>query len=295
MAAAKYIFLSGESEVLGLFDIRPETKVVQLWNETFPVMKSGYASKRVSGGLLDDYLKETMLHNEYSLVASASDELGEIYAEAFRYTAPENIKSLGSAATDVLFDRSYRKHAKKKLTEAFPQAKGKKIIFYNPLRRETITRPKRAVFLDCKYMREYLIKDYVLVYSCEMTGRRQPDTIAYIRDFAIDATSALKVSELMACADMMIGDYLPSVFEFACTGRPVMLYAPDRFTYLYGKELNFDYDRIAPGPVFTSVEELTEAILDIDNYDDSRRKNFRDTYLSACDGHAAERIVETIL
>jgi CDP-glycerol glycerophosphotransferase (TagB/SpsB family) len=127
------------------------------------------------------------------------------------------------------------------------------------------------------------------------TGKSQPENIKYIGDFVFDATADFAVSELMACADIMIGDYLPSAFVFACTGRPVMQYAPDRFTYLYGKELNFDYEEIAPGPVYTDNVELTDAILDIAHYDDSRRKKLQTTFLEANDGHAAERVVAELL
>lgn len=299
IAQARYLVLETTCTLVNLLHIREETQVVQLWDKGFPFQKFGYSTRAVMGGLKDRELAAVPLHGRYDLVPVASEALVDIYRDAFRVKDPKSVQPLGAASTDVLFDAEFRRKAQEKLYQVFPAAKGKKLIVYLPSARYTLTRPKQWVFIDHMYMNEYLGKEYTVVYYSDMgndAGKKQKPKLAkYYTEFLHDATEEMTVTELMAIADVMIGDYREEIFAFAATGRPVFLYAPDYRTYFYQAETYETYEDVAPGPIFSDSKQLTHAIAALEQYDYGRLRAFQQRYLTACDGHAIERIVDKML
>ena len=58
----------------------------------------------------------------------------------------------------------------------------------------------------------------------------------------------------------------------------------------------YDYYELAPGPVVKNTTEVVEYIKNIDElFDKKRVQDFRKKFMSACDGHATERILDTVL
>ena len=54
-----------------------------------------------------------------------------------------------------------------------------------------------------------------------------------------------------------------------------------------------DYFELAPGPVVKSTTEIIEYIQNIDKlFDKERVHAFREKFMSSCDGHATERIMD---
>ena len=111
----------------------------------------------------------------------------------------------------------------------------------------------------------------------------------------VNMYGGMSIDELMAAADVMVGDYREEIFTFAAVGRPIFLYAPDYKTYFFKSDSYFNFEEIAPGPIFTDATELTKALADIENYDATKLNAFRDKYLTNCDGKVIERIVDNIL
>lgn len=295
IANAGCIVLSEPIDIVNVLKIRPETKVVQLWDKVFPLEKFGYSTKAVESGLEDDLLKASPLHNNYTLVPTASEALGEVYKEAFGVDN-DVIEPLGNATTDVLFDKKFKKKAYDKFLQKFPYAKDKKIIFYLHEPRTTLTRPTAEVFVDYRDMNEYLSRDYVLVYYWKRAADAKPLPLSkFFTEFMVNMYGEMSVEELMSIADIMIGDYKEETFTFAVTGRPIFLYAPDYKTYFFKADSYFEYEQIAPGPIFEDAHKLTQAIVNVDSYDDSKREAFCKKFLANCDGKATERIVNSIL
>ena len=294
IAQAEYVILAETCELINALDIREETKVIQMWDKVFPFEKFGYSTREVRGGLKNDYLKVLPLHKNYDQVLLASNNLSDIYKEAFGVTDKE-INPIGAVATDVLFDVEYKKKALEKLYEVFPEAQGKKVIFYLPEPRYTLTRPTKRIFVNHQMMNEYLNKDYVVVYYYDTEELSQPKLSKYYSSFIKNMTKVMSITELMLIADIMIGDYKEEVFSFAVTEKPIFLYAPDYGTYFYNTDAYYQYSEVAPGPIITDEKELTEAILNIDKYDMTSVKEFKQKYLTNCDGRVVERLVDIIV
>lgn len=90
-------------------------------------------------------------------------------------------------------------------------------------------------------------------------------------------------------------DYSSALFDFAVTGKPVLVYAYDLEHYrdrLRG--FTFDLVTEGPGPVFTDQPSLTRALLDLPGTAAAfadQHAVFRDRYCHLEDGHATERVI----
>ncbi|MDD6039443.1 MAG: CDP-glycerol glycerophosphotransferase family protein, partial [bacterium] len=293
ITTCEFILLTQASDVINALQIRPETSVVLAWDEILPIEKSGYSSKEFRGGLCKDYTDIAPLHYAYDLIPMAGERVEDIYKEVFGVEKEGVCQPLGSITTDILFDKEFRKRSKERLYEIFPAAKDKKVIFYLPQYRIEVKRPSGEVFLDYGFMNEYLKDEYAIVYISPKSNHSQKNGLfPYYSHFICDMTEKMSVYECMVCADMMIGDYLPAVYTFAVLDRPILLYAPDYQWYLFDRDTYFSYEESAPGPVLGTMEEVVDMLMDMTKYDESKQRKFKEAYLTNCDGHAIDRLIQ---
>lgn len=104
------------------------------------------------------------------------------------------------------------------------------------------------------------------------------------------------MAEYLLCADVLISDYSGSIFDYALTGKPCFLLAPDREHYEKSERgFYLDYDKL-PFPMAANSEELNDKIA---VFDGQKYKEGVKTFLSEIgnveDGRAAERIVDDVL
>ena len=93
-------------------------------------------------------------------------------------------------------------------------------------------------------------------------------------------------------SDMMLTDYSSAVFEYSLMEKPMVFFAYDLDVYDDFRGFYYPYEEMTPGPVVRTTEEVAEAILAAAGaFDPSAVKQFKDTYMCACDGHSTERIL----
>ncbi|NHC14094.1 CDP-glycerol glycerophosphotransferase family protein [Motilibacter sp. E257] len=129
----------------------------------------------------------------------------------------------------------------------------------------------------------------------KLTGRMRPRTSPRVRDVSHHAD----VAELYLAADAMVTDYSSTMFDFAVTGKPLVLFAYD--LERYRDELRgfyFDPTADPPGPVVTTSDALVEQLRDVER---GHREHaaayarFRERFCHLDDGHATERFVDRFL
>ena len=105
----------------------------------------------------------------------------------------------------------------------------------------------------------------------------------------------MEISRLLCVSDICISDYSSLIFEYALFERPMIFYAPDLQEYFDERGFYYDYDTLTPGPVFSDQEQLIAYIREIDErFDRQQIADFRERFMSACDGHATKRILDYI-
>ena len=113
-----------------------------------------------------------------------------------------------------------------------------------------------------------------------------------------DLSSHPDISELYLAADVLVTDYSSSIFDFAVTGRPIVIYAYDLEHYrdrLRGFTLDLETD--LPGPLVqdqASLDALLADLPDLQARYAERYAAFTERYCRLEDGRATDRVIEAV-
>ena len=296
VATAQYVFLNDASNVVSCLPLRPETKVVQLWHGCGAFKKWGMSTADlIFGGSREEILRHPFYKN-LSLVTVSSPEVVWAYEEAMvLQDEPGIVQSTGVSRTDVFFDDEYLAASRSKIQRLVPAVTEKKVIVYAPTFRGRVAQAEGPNALDLAKMKALLGDSHVLLIKHHPFVKNRPAVPEECADFAFDVSDKAGINELLCGADLVISDYSSLVFEYSLFERPMIFFAYDREDYADWRGFYYEYEELAPGPICETTEEVIEQIrLADDSFDPSRVKAFRAKFMSSCDGHATDRIIETV-
>jgi CDP-glycerol glycerophosphotransferase len=114
----------------------------------------------------------------------------------------------------------------------------------------------------------------------------------------VDVSNYPDIRDLYAASDVLVTDYSSAMFDFAVTGRPILLFTYDLENYrdrLRG--FYFDLTTTPPGPLLRTSAEVVDALFDLDHVTAAHKddyKAFRQLFCHLEDGHATDRVIERI-
>lgn len=297
LATAKACFVHESNDLMGYLDIRPETKIVQLWHGCGVLKKIGLSTAGKKDFKSLKAYAEFPEYNKYDLVTIASPELSWVFEEFMGIDKSENIiQAIGVSRTDEFFDESYIKSCYEKIHRIVPASKEKKIILYAPTYRGVGQERIAPDELDVRQFAERLGDDYILIIKHHQTAKDLPPIPEEYKDtFAYDMTrgKGMNINELMTVSDICISDYSSLVFEFALFERPILFYTYDLEDYIDDRGLYYNFDEITPGPICRTNEDMIDYIENIDvKFDKQEVVDFKTKFMRSCDGHATERIIQ---
>ncbi|WP_180953098.1 CDP-glycerol glycerophosphotransferase family protein [Eggerthella timonensis] len=296
-ATAKVVFLNDASDVLSCIALRNETKVVQLWHACGAFKKWGMSTADLKFGGSGDQKRRHPFYENLALVTVSSPEVVWAYAEAMDLEDRKDIiKPLGVSRTDVFFDDDFLSTARARVERVVPAVAEKKVLLYAPTFRGRVNSAKGPDALDIARFQRALEGEYVLLIKHHPFVKNRPVVPEESRRFAFDVSDELPIDALLSVADICISDYSSLVFEYSLFERPIVFFAFDKDEYDDWRGFYYDFDELTPGPVFDNNDNMVEYISSIeDRFDKSAVAAFRDRFMSACDGHATERIIEAVL
>lgn len=295
MADARCVFITESNSAFGTIPLRKGTDLVQLWHACGAFKKWGFSvADKSFGDSLND-LQKYSGHCNYTLVPVSGEAVCFAYEEAFGLEAIKQIvRPLGVSRTDIFFDEQQKIKAYDKLKQSNINLDGKKIVLYAPTFRGNIKDAKAPAF-DYDLFYEKFHKDYILLIK-QHPFVKQPLSIRKEYDGEIvDVTFNIDIEDLLMVADICITDYSSVVFEYSLMNRPILFYAYDLASYYDERGFYYPYEAFVPGPIVKTMEDLVEALLDIDKFDYKTLKRFRETYMSGCDGTSTLRILNSVL
>lgn len=297
VATAKYVFMDEASIVFGSLPIREETIVTQLWHGCGAFKKFGMSTADLIFGSTRKDMIRYPINKNYTHVTVSSPEVIWAYEEAMNIEKDSGIiKALGSSRTDVFYDDMFIRRAYQKLHRLMPEAKDKKVILYAPTFRGRVKNAMTPTCFDIEMFANNLSEDYVLLVKHHPLVRVRPEIPEQCRSFARDFTDTMAIDELLCVSDICISDYSSLVFEYSLFEKPMIFYAYDLDEYFDWRGFYYDYYELAPGPIVTTNEEMIEYIKNIDTqFDKQRVTAFKEKFMSACDGHATQRILQTVM
>ncbi len=294
MATARCVFLNESNSAFGAFSLRRGTKLVQLWHACGAFKKWGYSVSDKSFGDDKRTLDVYSGHRNYNLVPVSGEAVCWAYEEAFGLQGkPDVVRPLGVSRTDVYFDAKRKQKAYAELSKLNLKIKGRKVILYAPTFRGEIRHAKAPDRLDLPTMYR-LHEEYVILVKQHPFIRETLEIPEQYRDFCMEVADQMSIEELLMTADICITDYSSIVFEYSLMERPILFFAYDLDDYYDERGFYYPYESFVPGPVVRTTEELADVVEQIDGFDMVKLQEFRQQYMSGCDGHSTERILESV-
>lgn len=293
IAGASLVFLNEASNITSCVRLRKETRIIQTWHGCGAFKKFGFSTADLAWGITRREMECYPYYKNQWLVSVSAPEAIAAYQDAMHQ--PEGvIQPLGVSRTDVFFDAEYIAQARRRLLECCPQANGKKVILYAPTFRGTQTNA-HTPSIDHAYLKAALGDAYVWVEKHHPFVKKRPEIEVSCSDFAVDLTAQMEIGQLLCVSDLCVSDYSSLVFEYSLFERPMVFYAPDEAQYFDTRGFYYDYATLTPGPVCSALEELAVCIRQMETqFDKQQVRAFKERFMSACDGHATERILDYI-
>ena len=296
LATAKAAFITDACQITSCVNLREETKLIQIWHACGAFKKFGFSTALLKFGETEKKMLKYPYYKNISYVTVSSPEVVWAYEEAMGSKHfNSKVLPVGVSRTDLFFEDEFLNSARERVYTAFPKARGKKIILYAPTFRGRVRRAATGM-VDIEKFCEALSDEYVLIIKHHPYVKNPPSIDEKYKDFASDLSDDADIEDLLCAADICISDYSSLVFEYSLFERPLIFFAYDIDDYNDWRGFYYDYDKLTPGPVFTKNEEIIDYIKNIDErFDKQRIIEFREKFMSACDGNATERIIDLAL
>lgn len=275
-------------------------RLVQLWHGCGAFKKFSYSTRNSKWGLESKLFDRYKVHKSYTDIIASGEYIVPEYKEAFN--ADDGvIKVLGVPRTDVYFDSGFVNEQKKILIDAYPALAGKRLVLWAPTFRgnnmrssyndKAIDFVKLARSLDDNTV--FLIKLHPFASSVLTFSDEEKNAIG---NKIINISDTVSTETALCSADIVITDYSSLIFEYALLSRPMIFYAYDLDEYEKERGFYYDYRSFVPGKIAKNTDELIDCIHNADSdYDQSVIDEFRNKFMSACDGHSTERIFDKLI
>ncbi|HVT66056.1 MAG TPA: CDP-glycerol glycerophosphotransferase family protein [Mycobacteriales bacterium] len=282
VARAKYVFFTHE-----LWALPPGGRqiMVNLWHGEFTKLLGYWSSAR---GVESTY-------------ATATSRLGVAFRSAEFGISPQRVLVVGSPRNDRMLELDQAS-----AREQLELPTDKRVLLWLPTYRMWPDRrsgPPAPTTADLTALDPWLAaRDLLLVIKAHPMA---PEPIewtdtANIRVIPNDAANGpATVTTLLAACDGLITDFSSVWCDFLLLDRPIWIHCPDyRILAEQGHMLLLPVDRWQPGPLSTSIEELTaavEQVLDSDGRDWRERRDWLlDVLHTHKTGSSAERLLDAL-
>ncbi len=296
-ATAKYLVFNDSSDTQGTLVKREGQHFLNTWHATGAFKRFGFATAEKNFGSSRAVMEKYPLHPDYDMVTVSSPDICWAYIEAMgKEKTKECINPIGVSRTDVLYEDDYIAKAYKDIHDLVPLTKEKKILLYAPTFRGSPRKAQAPDQLDIKQLYDNFKDEYVLIIKHHpmIAKENRPVIPKECKDFAFDITDSGVINELLCVADICITDYSSLIYEYSIFERPLIFFAYDLDEYFDDRGFFYDYNELTPGPVYTKTSEIVDYIKNIDtSFDKDKVHDFRVRFMSSCDGHATDRIMNT--
>lgn len=267
-------------------------RVIQLWHASGALKTIGFS--RIGQPHARSPWGRHYRYFTYAIVSGEHDV--PLFAEAFGMPE-ERVLPLGHPRMDRFFDEAWRARAREAALEAFPMAKGRRVILFAPTWRAAgWKRVYDLSVLDYPRLHAFCVEtDSVFVVRLHPTVSHPVDIPPEYRDRIVDGTTTvMDAPEVLCATDLLITDYSSIILEFALLNRPMLFFAPDLEAYRAERDVYMPYESFVPGRIVQTFDELLAAMRTND-YQVEKVKPFADSQFTYQDGRATDRVIDLIL
>ncbi|HEY3481996.1 MAG TPA: CDP-glycerol glycerophosphotransferase family protein, partial [Streptomyces sp.] len=273
---------------------KPEgTRYLQTWHgQTLKMM--GFDAPGLRMGPEEEKTRFRAAVARWDALVCPSAEFERTFVPAFGVTA--DLIRAGYPRNDVLVrwaePEQMARAAEARAALEVPE--GRKVLLYAPTFRDSGRRSGQSIRIDLPALVEELGREWVIVVRAHPYDRFVvPAELGHV---VRDGGSFADINDLMLASDAVLTDYSSLMFDYANTGRPILLYTDDYEQYKNGERgTYYDLAEIAPGPMLDTTEQLTAALRDLDGTaaaHSERYARFQELFCSYETGHASKMVVD---
>ena len=267
--------------------VKPErVHYLQTWHGT-PLKKMGWNDPNLTDVDARTAAELQASYDRWDAVTVPSEYFVETIVDAFRSHA--DVLRLGMPRNDVLA-RALAPDERTHRRAALSLDQERQVVLFAPTRTadpEVSIGRWRSAELLARSDREVLFR-----------GHYSDDAVEATKSPVKDVSGVADMADLLAVADVLVTDYSSSMFDFALTDRPILLFQPDQAAYLRARGTYFDIREFPPGPIATTDLELAALLDSVDEWAaewSGRRAEYRDRFGTYETGDAADRVVTEYL
>ncbi|MDD6272028.1 MAG: CDP-glycerol glycerophosphotransferase family protein [bacterium] len=263
-----YIFVDDYVPVFSFINLNKKTTLTQLWHAGFGFKLVGYGRFGIAGSPRP----YESCHRQYTYGIIGNDHLKEIYSEVWGIEK-EALLATGMPRLEHFLDKEYIKKVTKSFYDEYPQFKNKKIITFAPTYRGNSQ--KEAYYdyskIDFDALYNFCKKnDYIVAFGKHHFILQDIPIKKEHSDLIYDM-SKYKLNDLLYITDILITDYSSCFYDYLLLERPVLFYAYDKDIYSATRGVHRPIDKVAPGKVCTTFDQIMEAL---ENKDYGEKEKF---------------------
>lgn len=237
---------------------------------------------------------------QWNALVSPSPYATEAIRSSYAYEG--QVYELGYPRNDVLRGPHTQK-IRDDLRHRLSIPRDQTVVLYAPTFRDDQPTTKGRFAFDWPFDPEEFVQhfgsDVTLLLRTHFLVNTKPVIPEALKSNIIDVSGLPDINELFLASDILVTDYSSSFFDYSVLERSIIFFAYDLENYrdnLRGFYLNYETD--LPGPVTTTSNEL---FAEIDKAtvsteaDRERLRLFARMYAPNDDGHAAARVIDSLL
>lgn len=284
ISTARAVILDTYCIPVSILKQREDLLVIQIWHALGAFKKFGYSIIGKEEGTKKEIADMMRMHKNYSYVFTSSEYCRPYFAEAFQQKE-EKVKVMPLPRVDQLLDEKWQKQTAKKIYNAYPELKEKKVIVYTPTFRKGKNSLEEAVadLLNQVDNTEYeiVVKSHPLS-ELKISGKKG----------IID--HSFSTQEMLTVADYVITDYSATMFEALLLKKPLFFYMFDFEEYTENRDFYIDLSTMLPGVMSTSAKEIVEAIAN-DSFSITELESFSKKMISITDKSCTQSICDFVV
>lgn len=290
-ATSKVIVLDEFTPQIHFIDLKPQTKLVQLWHACGAFKTFGFTRLGKPKGSP----QPTRNHRSYDYVTVSSEYCKRCHSEGFGIPY-NNVVPTGIPRTDVFFDDNYKQKVTEEFYSQYPQLRDKKIIMFAPTFRGDVKETSYYPFemFDVERFCDSIPDDYALIIKHHpFITKPQPIPEKY-KDRVLDLSASTEINDLLFVTDLIITDYSSLIFEASLLKIPMLFYVFDLDEYIRNRDFYFDLRLNSPGKLVYDMPQLIDAV-NSEDYQSERMDAFQRMFFDNLDGKSTQRVTNLIL
>lgn len=291
IAMQDYIFVDDYVPVFSFLKLNKKTTLVQTWHAGFGFKLVGFGRFGINGSPHPIQ----SCHRKYTYGIVGNNNLKEIYSEVWGIDK-DSLLATGMPRLEHFLDEDLIKEKRKFFYENYPEFKNKRVINFAPTYRGS--NQYNAYYdyskLDFDKLTAYCKKtNSVFIFGKhhfikeEIPIKKEHE--GYLYDF-----SKYKLNDTFYITDVLITDYSSCFYDFLLLKKPVIFYTYDKAIYSSTRGVHRPIDKVAPGIVCETFDELLNA-LDSTNKKDFEIKDFLIDKCLTNEMLASDQIIDYVL